>query len=113
MFKLYSFYRRYILRHTTVDPDLFICETEAFLYSDLLHLEEKYPITLYDTAVSLNSLLNIPLYTLPFAVRYNRTLLYRKLYYHFYDVCDWEKLAIDTGGIPLIKTVVKRLKHHL
>lgn len=113
MFKLYSFYRKYILRHTTVDPDLFICTTETFIYSDLLHLEGEIPITYYDTCVSVSSLLNIPLDTLPYEVRYNRILLYRAVYDYFYDLCDWNQLHINTGYIPTIKIMLRRLKHHI
>lgn len=113
MYKIYSWFKYHILFQRSIDPSRFICTTEEFLFSDLLHLEGNCTITHYDTAVSLNSLLNIPLSELPYSVRYNRTLLYRELYKHLYDLCEWDKLSVNTGGIPLIKTVVKRLRHHL
>jgi len=113
MYKIYAWIKYNILLQRLIDPSLFVCTTETFLYSDLLHLEEQYPITLYDTAVSLNSLLNTSLHDLTYTVRYNRALLYKSLYYYFNDVCDWEQIHINTGALPYIKTVLKRLKHHI
>jgi hypothetical protein len=108
LFTLYSYIQRYILKNITVNPDLFICEAEVCLYADLVDPESN--ITIYDTAEMANILLEIHLTDLPYNIRYNRLQLFTMAFYYFHDIADWNMIRSDTGNIPFIKHVVKRLR---
>lgn len=86
-------------------------EAEICIFNDIYHpyLNTPESISLYDTAYTLNILLdhNSPLEP------YSRTLLYQLGYNHLHDICDWHRISVDSPNIKLIQSVMKRIKNKL